>query len=130
MRTGYAIGAATLKTPSKSQPMSQLARNLTARRKALGLTVPDVHVALNRSGHPVAFSTVAGWFNGARGVRSMVHLKALCAVLQTDLDTLTADSIEVSEGPIAASIAREAKELPPAQQETLLALIRSMKGAG
>lgn len=130
-RNGYARGITTLSItplPIESRPMSQLARNLTAQREKAGLTVTQVHVALNRLGYAVAFSTVAGWFNGSRGVRSMEHLKALCAILQTDLDTLTGDTIEISEGPISATIAREAKGLPMAQQEMVLALIRSMKG--
>lgn len=58
----------------------------------------------------------------------MEHLKALCAVLQTDLNSLTGEEIEVAEGPIEATIAREIRGLPPTQQEAVLALIRSMKG--
>lgn len=130
MRTDYARGIATLGSPAQSRHMSQLARNLTAQREKLGLTVPQVHAAMNRLGFSVAFSTVAGWFNGSRGVRSMEHLKALCEVLETDLNTLTGDTIEISEGPVSATIAREAKGLPMAQQEMVLALIRSMKGSG
>lgn len=107
--------------------MSRLAANLNARRRELGLTVVEVHKALNRRGTDVAFSTVAGWFNGNRGVKSMEHLKALCVVLQTDLNALTADEVEVSEGPLEATIAREIKQLPEAQQQAVLALIRSMR---
>lgn len=108
--------------------MSQLSDNLTARREALGLSVPQVHQELNRLGFPVAFSTVAGWFNGSRGVRKMEHLKALCGVLQTDLNALTGEEIEVAEGPIPASIVRELAELTPLQKEAVLATIRAMKG--
>jgi transcriptional regulator with XRE-family HTH domain len=109
--------------------MTPLATNLTARREKLGLTVPEVHAELNRRGFPVAFSTVAGWFNGSRGVRKMDHLKALCAILQTDLDSLTKDEIEIAEGPVDATVVREIRELTPAQREAVLALIRSMRGA-
>lgn len=109
--------------------MSQLSINLTDRRESLGLTVPQVHVALNQRGIDVAFSTVAGWFNGSRGVGKMEHLKALCAVLQTDLNTLTDDEVEVAEGPMDATIAREVRDLPVAQKEAVLALVRSMKPA-
>lgn len=109
--------------------MSQLSDNLTVRREALGLSVPQVHQELNRLGFPVAFSTVAGWFNGSRGVRKMEHLKALCVVLQTDLNSLTGEEIEVAEGPIPASIVRELAELSPVQKEAVLAMIRAMKGS-
>lgn len=108
--------------------MTPLARNLTARRESLDLSVPDVHEKLNRRGVDVAFSTVAGWFNGNRGVRKMEHLKALCAVLQTDLDSLTRDEIEVAEGPLDVTLVREIRELEPAQREIVLAVIRGMKG--
>lgn len=111
-----------------SQRMSRLSTNLNARRKELGLTVVQVHQALNRRGIDVAFSTVAGWFNGNRGVKSMEHLKALCAVLQTDMNSLTSDDVEVAEGPMEATIAREVRDLPAVQQEAVLALIRSMRG--
>ena len=109
--------------------MSQLSDNLTARREVLGLNVPEVHAELNRRGFPVAFSTVAGWFNGNRGVRKMEHLKALCAVLKTDLNKLTGDEVEIVEGPVDATIAREVRGLPAAQKEAVLALVRSMKAA-
>ena len=109
--------------------MTLLSDNLTARREALNLTVPEVHAQLNRRGFPVAFSTVAGWFNGSRGVRKMEHLRALCAILQTDLDALTRDEIEVAEGPVDAIVVREIRELSPAQREAVLAVIRSMRAA-
>ena len=108
--------------------MSLLSDNLTARRIDRGLSGPQVHQELNRRGFPVAFTTVAGWFNGRRGVRKMEHLKALCAVLQTDLNTLTGDEIEVAEGPVPASIVRELADLSPVQKEAVLATIRAMKG--
>lgn len=130
MRTGYASGGRSLSSPPpESQVMSALSDNLTAQREKLGLTVPRVHEELNRRGHAVAFSTVAGWFNGSRGVRKMEHLKALCDVLQTDLNTLVGDEAEVAEGPIQASIVRELQGLTPVQQEAVLATIRAMRGS-
>lgn len=108
--------------------MSQLSDNLTARRDKLGMSVPEVHAAMNRMGFDVAFSTVAGWFNGNRGVRKMEHLKALCVVLQTDLNSLGSDEIEFADGKVEASVIRELRDLTPAQQEAVLALVRSMKG--
>lgn len=108
--------------------MTRLSENLTARRESLGLTVPQVHAALNARGIDVAFSTVAGWFNGNRGVRKMEHLKALCVVLQTDLNTLTGDEVEIAEGPVDVTVVRELRELSPAQREAVLAVIRTMRG--
>jgi transcriptional regulator with XRE-family HTH domain len=107
--------------------MTQISDNLTARREALGLSVTQIHAALNERGIDVAFSTVAGWFNGNRGVRNMDHLKALCAVLETDLNSLTGEEIEVAEGPIEATIAREIRHLPQEQKEAVLVLVRTMK---
>lgn len=107
--------------------MSQLSENLNSRRDALGLTVPQIHAALTLRGVQVAESTVYGWFNGARGVRNMEHLKALCAVLQTDLNTLTGDEIEIAEGPVDTTVVREMRDLTQTQREALLAVIRSMK---
>ncbi len=107
--------------------MSQLSDNLSSRRDALGLTVPDVLRKLNEMGFDVAYSTVAGWFNGSRGVRNMEHLKALCEILQTDLDTITSGEMKVVEGKVAVSVARELEGLNPTQQEAVLAVIRSMR---
>jgi transcriptional regulator with XRE-family HTH domain len=107
--------------------MSQLSDNLTSRRKQLGLEVADVHEALSRAGFDLAYSTVAGWLNGNRGVRKMEHLKALCAVLQTDLNTLAGDEVEVAEGKVESSVVREMRDLDPVQREAVLALVRSMK---
>ena len=107
--------------------MSQLSDNLTTAREALGLSVPQVHAALIDRGIEVAFSTVAGWFNGSRGVRDMKHLIGLCAILQSDLNSIVLGEIEVIEGSIDVSIAREIRDLSDTQREALLAMIRSMK---
>ena len=58
----------------------------------------------------------------------MDHLKALCAILQTDLNSLTGDEIEVAEGPIDATVVRELRELNDVQREAVLAVIRTMRG--
>lgn len=108
--------------------MTQLSDNLTTRRKTLGLSVPKVHETLNRLGYDVGFSTVAGWFNGSRGIRDMEHLKALCVVLQTDLNTLGGSEIAVAEGKVEVAIVRELEGLLPMQREAILATIRAMKG--
>jgi transcriptional regulator with XRE-family HTH domain len=107
--------------------MSQIARNLTRRREILGMTVPDVHKALSALGVDVAESTVFGWFNGARGVRKMEHLRALCTILQTDMNALAGDEAEIAEGPLKATIAREIAQLDEVQQQLVLALVRSLR---
>lgn len=108
--------------------MSKISDNLTDKRIALRLSVTDVHKELNRRGYDVAFSTVAGWFNGSRGIRKMEHLQALCKVLQTDLATITDGEIEIVQTPVETVIAREMRDLTPEQRELVLALVRSMKG--
>ena len=79
--------------------MSHLSDNLTARRKSLGMTVKDVMLAMSRRGFSVGFSTVAGWFNGNRGIRKMEHLVALCEVLRSDLQRITKGDIEIADQP-------------------------------
>lgn len=107
--------------------MTQLSLNLTALRESKGWTVPQVHAALSRAGVTVAFSTVAGWFNGSREVGSMKHLKALCEVLDTDMNTLTGDSIRVAHGKVQVQVQRELEGMTPEQQELVLAIVRSVK---
>lgn len=107
--------------------MSTLSAILTARRELLGLDVTDVHAALNRRGIDVAYSTVAGWFNGSRGVRGMEKLRALCSVLEMDLNALGGDEIEIAEGALDATVVREMRELSQEQREAVLAVIRTMR---
>jgi hypothetical protein len=109
--------------------MSQFHSNLTARRDALGLEVADVHAELNRRGFDLAYSTVAGWFNGSRGARWRVdELRALLDILQTDLKEMAGEA-ELVEKPVPAAAAREMQELTEEQQQAVLVLIRSMKGS-
>lgn len=108
--------------------MSKLSDKLTARREAMGMEVKDVVAAMQRRGFELAYSTVAGWFNGSRAVRWKVdELRALLDILGTDLESITDDELDFVEGPERIAIAREAAELTPAQQQAVLALIRSMK---
>lgn len=61
----------------------------------------------------------------------MDHLRALCAILQTDLNKMVGGEIEVMEGAVDVAIARAARDLTDAQKELLLALARSLNsGAG
>lgn len=110
---------------SQSQPLSQFARNLTNRRESMGLEVKDVAAELTRRGFDVAYPTVAGWFNGSRGVRWKVdELKAVLDILQTDLQAMTDGEIEVVDGSkVKVELARRLRDLPEAQAEALLALL-------
>ena len=108
--------------------MSQLSDNLTAQRELLNLEVTDVHAELNRRGFDVAYSTVAGWFNGSRGKRWNVdELEALLDVLRTDLKAMAGNGAELIEQPVPAMTAREMETLPAAQQQAILAMVRSLK---
>lgn len=60
----------------------------------------------------------------------MEHLKALCTVLQTDLNTITAGEIEITDDNVEASILRDLRAVSAEQRELVLALVRSMKEAG
>lgn len=110
---------------TESQPLSQFARNLTSRRESLGLEVKDVAAELNRRGFDLAYPTVAGWFNGSRGVRWKVdELKALLSILQTDLESMTGSDVALVEGSkTKVELARRLRDIPDVQAEALLALL-------
>jgi hypothetical protein len=108
--------------------MSRLSSNLDTQRKAIGLTVREVTAELNRLGHEVAYSTVAGWFNGNRGIGKMEHLIAVCRVLKTDLDAMAGGDIAVAEDRLDVLLMREMRGLSDVQKEAIVALARSMQG--
>ena len=56
----------------------------------------------------------------------MEHLRALCTILQTDMNALVGDEAEVVEGPVQTTIAREVAKLDEVQQQLVLALVRSL----
>lgn len=115
----------------QSQAMKSFQSNLTKRRDDLGMTVDDVVARLSSRGIMVAYSTVAGWFNGSRGARWKVdELRALLDVLQTDLETMGMGEAELIEEPVPAATAREMRGLTPAQQQVVLAMVRAMRGSG
>jgi hypothetical protein len=108
--------------------MSKFHDNLNARRDELNLTVADVAAELNRRGIPVAYPTVASWFNGHRGSRWKVEeLKALLAILQTDFQAMAGEGAELVEAPVPAATAREMQGLTAEQQQAILLMVRSMK---
>src|SRR3546814_4839120 len=86
-----------LKAPTAYHPMSRLSDNLTARRKQLGLTVPQVHAALQLMGVDVAKPTVYGWLNGNRGFQNMDHLEAVCKVLKTEITSIRRGDLRSEE---------------------------------
>ena len=108
--------------------MSKFLDNLNAQRDRLGLTVEAVASELNRRGIPVAYPTVASWFNGHRGTRWKVdELKALLDILQTDLQAMS-EGAELVEDPVSAATARAMHALSPEQQQAILAMVKSMAG--
>lgn len=109
--------------------MSQFKANIRSRMEELGLTPTAIHAELNDRGYPVAYSTVAGWLNASRGQRWKVEeLYALLDVLKTDLRAMSGDEAELVEDPVPAAVAREMRDLTPAQQQAILATVKSMKG--
>lgn len=112
----------------ESQPLSQFVFNLNTQRDRLGLEVKDVAAELNRRGFPVAYPTVAGWFNGNRGGRWKVdELYAVLGILKTTLEEMKADEAELIEKPIPAMTARKMENLTAEQQQSILALVESMQ---
>lgn len=101
--------------------------NLQARLTVLSLTVRDVHARLSRMGVDVAYTTVAGWFNGSRGTRDVEHLKALCAALETDMNTLSGGKAELVEAPLDVALSRESRDLSDTQKQALLLMARTMR---
>lgn len=109
--------------------MSKFSDNLTAQRDKLGMSVQVVTAELNRRGMAVAYSTVAGWFNGSRGERWKVdELIALMDVLRTNVQAMQGDEVELVEAPVPAATARAMKDLTPEQQQAVLAMVTSMGG--
>lgn len=114
----------------QSQPMSQFKINLNAQRESLGLDVKDVAAEMNRRGFTVAYTTVAGWFNSNRGKRwDVEELEALLDILKTDLRTMAGKDAILIEQKVPALAASEMERLPETQQQAILAMIRSMRGA-
>lgn len=89
------------------------------------MSISSVAAEMNRRGYDVAYSTVAGWFNGSRGKRwDVEELKTLLEVLQTDLDSMTGGQAELVEGSaVKVELARRLRDLSDAQAQALLALL-------
>lgn len=109
--------------------MSQFVSNLNAQRESLGLEVKEIAAEMNRRGFTVAYPTVAGWFNGNRGKRwDVEELAALLDILRTDLRSMAGDDAVLVEQKVPALAALEMEHLPEAQQQAILAMIRTMRG--
>lgn len=92
------------------------------------MEVGDVAAELNRRGFDLAYSTVAGWLNGSRGGRWKVEeLYAVLDILQTDLKAMAGNEAELVEDPVPAMTARAMRDLEPAQQQAILAMVQSMR---
>ncbi|MGF2040650.1 MAG: hypothetical protein RMZ43_036080, partial [Nostoc sp. CmiVER01] len=71
--------------------MRSFQETIDARRRDLGLTVEDVFERLDRyawppDAKPPALATLGHWFNGTRRrPRAMIHIKALCDVLELEM---------------------------------------------
>lgn len=110
--------------------MSQFAINLNARREAIGLEVKEVAAELNRRGLDLAYSTVAGWFNGNRGKRwDVKELEELLDVLKTDFNSMAGGEAELIEQKVPALTARAMESLTEEQQQAVFAMVRTMKGS-
>lgn len=108
--------------------MTSFQSNLNKRRDELDMSVEDVMAELNSRGFSVKYSTVAGWFNGTKGSRWKVdELLALVDILKTDVETMKAGEAELVEEPVPAATAREMRRLTAAQQQAVLAMVRSMR---
>lgn len=112
----------------ESQFLSQFKSNLNTRLVSLGLEITDVHQGLLERGFQTAYSTVAGWFNNNRGQRWKVdELMAVLEVLQTTLEEMKPGEAELVEEPVPAATAREMRKLTPAQQQAVLAMVKTFQ---
>lgn len=57
----------------------------------------------------------------------MDELRALLEILQTDLDAITEGEVELVEEKIPAATARAMRDLSEAQQQAVLAMVRTMR---
>lgn len=108
--------------------MSKFSDNLTAQRKKLRMTVPDVVAELEKRGVIRAEPSVAQWFNGIRGSRiDMDDLKALLDVLQTSFEEMAEGEVDLVEEKDMRKTLRDIKDLSPEKRQLVQALVQSMK---
>jgi hypothetical protein len=111
----------------ESHPMNTFTDNITRRRIDLGLEVRDVWVALTTRGIDVAYTTVAGWFNGSRGVRWKVNeLQGLMDVLGTSLREMQGSSV-ILEDPLEVALGDALHRLSSDQKAAVLAIAKTMQ---
>lgn len=114
--------------------MSTFHDRINARREALQLTYESVHHRLLEWDWPdgsaaPALPTVGHWFNGTRRPRDMEHLKALCAVLDMQIDAAV-KGVAVATSRVEATMVAMLRDLPDNDQELALTLVAALKNKG
>lgn len=123
----YRICASGVVTLSRN--MRRLNEKLDELRRSLGYTYDDVHEKLEQRGINVTPAAVGHWFNGTRTPRSMKSLSALCAILETTLDAITNDEIEVADDAREMMMLKQFRAMSADQQSAMLALAATMTSA-
>lgn len=109
--------------------MSKFTDNLTAQRKKLRMTIPDVVAALEKRGISRAESTVAQWFNGTRGNRvDTDDIKALLDVLQTTFEEMYAGTDDQERVDTMRTRLRKWSDLSPEAQAVVDSMIDQLQG--
>lgn len=102
---------------------------IDAQRETLGLSVADVHRAIQRVGVRVGYGTVAHWFTGERRPRDMKHLRALCKVLRISVDEATGGEPNVAATGEEAVWLESFRTMDDEQQKAALLFIQAMRQA-
>ena len=106
--------------------MRQLDLKLNELRKALGYTYEDVQAKLEERGIFVTPGTVGHWFNGIRKPRSLKHLQALCAVLETNLNALMGEDFTYAQNEKEQLLLNEFRLMTREQQAVYIALATTL----
>lgn len=106
--------------------MRQLNEKLDELRRSLGYTYEQVQGKLEARDVHITAAAVGHWFNGTRKPRSMKHLQALCAVLESTLAAVVGDEIEIAESAKEQLILKQFRGMSPEQQGAFLALASTL----
>jgi transcriptional regulator with XRE-family HTH domain len=106
--------------------MRQLHEKLNELRRAKGFTYEEVQHKLEERGIHLSHATVGHWFNGTRKPRSMKHLQALCAVLETSLSAVVDDDFTYAESDREQVLLDQFRSMTAEQQSAYLVLGTSM----
>lgn len=115
--------------------MKRLHEILNARRVEKEWTYDQVHERLERypwpdGVSPPSLSVVGHWFNGTRRPRKMDHLRGLLDVLDLSLDEAVKGAPAEAKTGLEQAVLDGLREMPDDLQETVLALIKQLKGKG